>query len=258
MRFREIMEDKKKDIWALLVTVAVHVAALLALIFCTLAIPVIPDNDGEGVVLQLGMLDAEAGTFTPTPVVQPIPQPEPEPEPVVTQDIEETVSLDEEKPEPQEEPEQKPTPQPEPEPETTHLDNLWADAVNKGKNAADTSGVSSEKKGSPQGTATSGAVSGSPGYGDYDLGGRGLVGYLPRPEYSGTNDEGVLVVEITVDAKGNVVNAAATPQGSTGTVYTNATLRARAEAAARRAKFAIKTDGNENQIGTITYRFKQN
>lgn len=250
------MEDKKKDIWALLVTIVVHMVALLALIFCTLATPVIPDNDGEGVVLQLGMLDAEAGTFTPAPTVQPTPQPEPEPEPVVTQDIEETVSLDEEKPEPQEEPEQKPTPQPEP--ETTHLDNLWADAVNKGKNAADTSGVSNEKKGSPQGTATIGAVSGSPGYGDYDLGGRGLVGFLPRPEYSGTNDEGVLVVEITVDAKGNVVNAAATPQGSTGTVYTNATLRARAEAAARRAKFAIKTDGNENQIGTITYRFKQN
>ncbi len=209
--------------------------------------PVIPDNDGEGVVLQLGMVDADAGTFTPAPTPPPVPQSQPEPAPVITQDIEETVSIDEEKP----------VEEQQPEPETTQLDNLWTSAVNKGQNASDTIGSSAVKKGSPTATSTIGAVSGSPGYGEYDLGGRGLVGYLPRPDYSGTNDEGIIVIEITVDAQGNVISAGAKLDGSTGSVYTNKTLRERAESAARKAKFAVKSDGKENQTGTITYRFNQ-
>ena len=66
---------------------------------------------------------------------------------------------------------------------------------------ADSIAAKGEKKGSPQGSAESGALAGSPGYGDYDLGGRGLIGRLPKPEYAGTNDEGTIVVEVLVDRK---------------------------------------------------------
>ena len=166
------------------------------------------------------------------------PQPV-EPEPVITQDMEETVSLDDEKPEPVVVPEESDKKvEPQPEPETSQVDDLWADALNKGK-VAD-------------------SIAGSPGYGDYDLGGRGLIGRLPKPEYAGTNDEGTIVVEVLVDPQGRVVQANVTPSGSKGTAASNVTLRSRAEAAARKAVFEHKSSGNENQWGSITYYFKQN
>lgn len=248
--------EKKNRTVALAVTVVVHAAILLLLLFYTLSAPVITEDDGSGVVLQLGVIDADAGTFTPATAA---PRPRPvEAEPVVTQDIEETIALDEKKPEPEKTvaPTEN-TPQPQPEPETSQIDDLWASALNKGK-TADSIAADNRRKGSPQGTAPSGATAGSPGYGDYDLGGRGLVGSLPKPEYTGTNDEGTIVVEVLVDPRGRVVQANVTPSGSKGTAASNATLRSRAEAAARRAVFEHKASGNENQWGTITYYFKQN
>lgn len=58
------------------------------------------------------------------------------------------------------------------------------------------------------------------------------MGSLPKPEYTGTNDEGTIVVEVLVDPRGRVVQANVTPSGSKGTAASNATLRSRAEAAA--------------------------
>ena len=251
------MEEKKKNrLIASAVTVAVHAAILLLLLFYTLSAPEIREDDGSGIVLQLGVIDAEAGTFTPMAVAPP-PQPV-DAEPVVTQDIEETVSLDEEKPEPEVAPDlSEKKAEPQPEPETSPIDDLWADALSKGK-TADSIAANDQKKGSPQGHAAAEATVGSPGYGDYDLGGRGLVGRLPKPEYSGTNDEGTIVVEVLVAPDGRVVQANVTPSGSKGTAASNATLRSRAEAAARRAVFERKASGNENQWGSITYYFKQN
>ena len=146
-------EGKKNRLFALTVTIVVHVAILLLLLFYTLSAPVIRENDGGGVVLQLGVIDADAGTFTPTAMVSH-PQPV-EPEPVITQDMEETVSLDDEKPEPVVVPEESDKKvEPQPEPETSQVDDLWADALNKGK-VADSIAAKGEKKGSPQGSAES-------------------------------------------------------------------------------------------------------
>ncbi|MCD7710729.1 MAG: TonB family protein [Porphyromonadaceae bacterium] len=237
-------------------TVAVHLVVLLFLLFYTLSAPVIRENDGSGILLQWGVLDAGEGTFTPEKA-RPVPPVKEHPEELVTQDVEETVSLPEE-PTPTLQPEvpEKPV-EVEPKPETTQADNLWAKAVNRQENA-DTLAMAGERKGSPRGNANQGALAGSPGYGDYDLGGRGLVGRLPKPEYAGTNDEGTVVVEVLVDAQGQVIQANVTPSGSKGTAAGNATLRSRSEAAARKAVFERKSSGNENQWGTITYYFKQN
>ena len=139
------------------------------------------------------------------------------------------------------------------------IKNQVANAFSKGNTGSNrgTSDRGSGAEGSPNGNSTTGAKHGSPGYGDYDLGGRGLKGELPIPQYDASNDEGTIVVSIYVDAQGKVTQAAATPSGSRGTAYANLTLRARAEAAARKAVFERKP-GAVTERGTITYYFRQN
>ena len=60
-------------------------------------------------------------------------------------------------------------------------------------------------QGSPTGNAPSGATSGTGGYGSFNLGGRSLgEGGLPRPVYN-VQDEGRVVVTITVNPAGHVI-----------------------------------------------------
>jgi len=85
----------------------------------------------------------------------------------------------------------------------------------------------------------------------WGLSGRSLLGRLPLPVYN-VNDDGVVVVTITVDKDGNVTRAVA---GARGTTTLNKALHDAAERAARQAKFDRKPDAIE-QTGTITYIFK--
>ena len=93
--------------------------------------------------------------------------------------------------------------------------------------------------------------SGEGGYGTWDMGGRLMLGEMPRPDYSGTQEEGRVVVTITVDPKGNVIETKIDSRTNT----TNKKLRDAAEQAARKTKFN-PIEGKDNQIGTITYYFK--
>ena len=103
------------------------------------------------------------------------------------------------------------------------------------------------------GSDTKGGTSGLGGIGTYDLGGRSLgSGGLAQPSYS-VDDYGKVVVSITVDPRGNVVNA----EIGRGTNTPNSALRQEALKAARRTKFNSINSVN-NQQGTITYRFKLN
>ncbi|HCC85507.1 MAG TPA: hypothetical protein DEQ06_02725, partial [Porphyromonadaceae bacterium] len=98
---------------------------------------------------------------------------------------------------------------------------------------------------------TQGSPTGIGGIGSYDLGGRSLgSGGLVQPRYT-VNDEGTVVVDITVDPSGNVIRA----EIGKGTNTPNATLLNEALRAARSTKFNAITSMN-NQKGTITYRFK--
>lgn len=108
-------------------------------------------------------------------------------------------------------------------------------------------------QGSPAGNGDTGKVSGVGGTGTYDLGGRGVgVGGLKLPEYH-VDDYGTVVVDIIVDSKGNVIEASI----GKGTNTTNASLRNESLRAARRTKFAVSSNSN-NQKGTITYKFNLN
>ncbi|MBF6627736.1 MAG: energy transducer TonB [Proteiniphilum sp.] len=123
-------------------------------------------------------------------------------------------------------------------------------------------GESAESRGNTEGSGTQGvttgnATQGSPtgngGIGSYELGGRSLgSGGLVQPRYT-VNDEGTVVVNITVDPSGNVILA----EIGQGTNLPNATLRNEALNAAKKTKFNAINSTN-NQRGKITYRFKLN
>lgn len=74
---------------------------------------------------------------------------------------------------------------------------------------------------------------------------------LPKPKYTG-NEEGVIVVKVTVDKEGLVVAAEVIARSSN---TDNPELIAAARAAALQAKFNADSNAIEDQSGTITYRF---
>lgn len=98
------------------------------------------------------------------------------------------------------------------------------------------------QKGNPVGHGSSGGNS-------WSLSGRGIKGTLPQPANT-FNQEGKVVVQIRVNAAGQVVNATITG----GDVSDKQTQQLALDAA-RKAKF---TEGDHDQIGTITYIFKLN
>ncbi len=97
-----------------------------------------------------------------------------------------------------------------------------------------------------------GSGSGDQGTGvSYSLSGR-TAKTLPKPVYPG-NDEGVVVVKVTVDKYGNVT--AAEP-GARGTTIMDQRFWNEARQAALKSKFNLDENAPAFQQGTITYRFK--
>ena len=105
-------------------------------------------------------------------------------------------------------------------------------------------------QGSPDGNAAEGATTGVGGYGTFSLGGRSIgPGGLPKPVYN-VQDEGKVVVNITVNPAGQVIATSINRQTNT----VNPALRKAAEDAAKKARFNT-VSGLNNQAGTITYYF---
>ena len=120
-----------------------------------------------------------------------------------------------------------------------------------GKNSG-TDNTANGVQGSVGGNNPTGASRGNAGYGDYDLGGRGIVGSLPKPTFN-VNANGKVVVIITVNGNGQVIAA----EPTSGTTISNQTVRSAAVEAAKKARFAVK-EGAGNVTGTITYYFDSN
>lgn len=116
---------------------------------------------------------------------------------------------------------------------------------NKGTAA---SGTGTE--GSKEGNSSTGTKTGTGGYETFDLGGRSLgTGSLPKPAYN-VQEEGRVVVNITVNPAGQVIATGINPQTNT----VSSALRKAAEDAAKKARFNT-VEGVTNQTGTITYYF---
>jgi TonB family protein len=242
----------------------------------------------EGVLVNFGTVDLSAGTFSPNkgneptitepappkpepqavkpqvsqPVIQPsVPKTQPKPNtPPITQNIEQTAAIEAAKQKQQEkdrlEAEQRAAKA------KAEEEQRKRDAINQQVSGAFGSGSGSSGQqnqgagqtgsgiqGNPQSTSTTGVPTGG-GYGEFNLGGRTLgAGGLPRPAYS-VQEEGRIVINITVDPKGNVIFA----EIGKGTNIDNGNMRNAALEAARKARFN-STSGNNNQSGTITYKY---
>jgi outer membrane biosynthesis protein TonB len=141
-----------------------------------------------------------------------------------------------------------------------------ADITNRTKNAlanSKNSGTSSTGEGVTGGPGNQGSATGSveskvrgegSGLGDrgiaYDLKGRGFQ-ILPPPKYD-YQGEGKVVVEVSVDREGKVIQA--TP-GTKGSTTLDEYLLRVAKDAALKARFDTKSDAPVIQKGTITYNF---
>ena len=276
------MDGKKKGEYiGMLGALLVHAAIIALLILVSFTLP--NNQDEGGVPVMMGDVDASLGNYDPSTMVDvDILPPEDVPEVVepqetveqemITQTEEETVVI-----KPKAEP-KKEKPEVVKKPEKTAAEKAAeakklaeekaererkaaaeaaakrvSGAFGKGAQMDGSKGTASSGtgvEGSKDGNSPSGAKTGTGGYGTFDLGGRSIgEGGLPRPVYN-VQEEGRVVVSITVNPAGHVIATSINRQTNT----VNTALRKAAEDAARRARFNA-VEGVNNQTGTITYYF---
>lgn len=253
-------------------TILVHNIILLVLLFCFL---VLPDESASEGALIINFGDMEVAGGASEPMLNDLPFSEPasttsqqaaqtDDEGILTQDFEEAPAINQpsannasqSSPERQEdEAESEVQEQPA---EPVRQVNTNALYSNRGASATE-SGTS---EGIYQGSGNMGSPEGSPDSDNYEAGlGGSSIGFslsgrnplfLQKPEFS-VYTEGIIVVEITVDRSGNVIDAR---PGFKGSTIVDNTLYAAVRKAALESRFNIRNDADERQIGTITYHFQ--
>ena len=276
------MEFDKDKLIALFGTIAFHLVIFL-LLFFTILKTMVPVEE-EGIWVNFGTVDISAGLFEPrgnttsvgqdpvsvpeVPPVRTAPTRTPPSEELITQQTEESVAVanqrraNEERQQREEadrrererlENEQRRA-QEEQRQREQDIQNRVAGAFGIGNADTDSQGsgtVAAGNEGSPFGNSDTGPNTGVGGFGgSFNLSGRSIRGGgLPRPAYT-IQEEGTIVVNITVDPRGDVIMA----EIGRGTNIDNAAMRSSTIEAAKLAKFSIIT-GTNNQSGTITYHF---
>jgi TonB family protein len=274
------MKFNNDDTSALIGTIIVHVVLIVILYFSILR-TIVPNED-SGILVNFGDVYTAVGVYEPQYTARPPrqetpPQPQAKPtapktEQLITQDKEETVSIpDKKKNEKQvtdervqrerEEAERRRREEEERKRKEEELKKQQEAISNRVSNAFGMASAQESKQGdvttgtgnqgSPFGNSDTGANQSTGGFGTFNLDGRYIgQGGLPRPTDRG-QEEGKIVINITVDPNGNVILA----EIGRGTNIDNAQMRNSAIAAAKRAKFN-KIKGTDNQNGTITYIYK--
>lgn len=274
--------NRKSEYIGALGALLVHVAVIALLLLVHFAIPQ-PDEDAGGVPVMMGNVDMANGEFDPSTLIDvdilpeetPAAQPQPElptEQDLITQADEETVAVKPKKEPKKEKPKEVKKPEKTEAQKAAEAKKLAeakaeqerkaaAEAANKrvagafGKGSQmggskGTADAGDGVEGSKDGNSSTGAKTGVGGYGTFSLGGRSIgAGGLPRPAYN-VQEEGRVVVSITVNPAGQVIATSINKQTNT----VNTTLRRAAEDAAKRARFN-EVDGVNNQTGTITYYF---
>lgn len=256
-------------IYSFLGTVIFHLAILLILGLAVLR-SVVPEET-EGILVNFGNVNLAAGTFEPQYTGGVLPQPALPPvssqpsagrEDIVTQDMEESMAIEEARKREEQRIENERRRAEEEQKRREEERRRQEDAINSRVAGSFGSGSAEENnqgdaqegtgnQGSPFGNSDQGANEGIGGYGTFNLNGRSIgSGGLPRPEYN-VQEEGRIVINITVDPKGNVIFA----ETGRGTNIDNTSLRLSALNAARRAKFN-SISGSNNQTGTIIYNYR--
>ncbi|MDR0700571.1 MAG: TonB family protein [Tannerella sp.] len=280
------MKFNKDDIYALTGTIIIHLALVLLLYFCILKTTV--PNEDSGIVVNFGDLYTAVGTFepqhaapTPPKTLPPQFQPKPAPpgEKLITQDQEETVAIpdsrkkqeekqavdekvrreqeerDRERKRLEEEEENRRRREEELRKKEEAISNQVSNAFGTASSKQNQQGNASPdvaNHGNPFGNSDAGAYQNvTGGFGTFNLNGRYIgQGGLPQPMDNG-QEEGKIVINITVDPDGNVISY----KIGRGTNIDNTLMRKSALEAAGRAKFN-KIKDTDNQNGTITYHYK--
>ncbi len=287
-KLRQIPSEKGKGI---VLTTLIHVAVFSFLILVGFSVPPPPESE-EGILVNFGTDETGLGMIEPSPPAYQEETSPPPPsniskaadeKPLLTQNTEEAPEVKKVDPEAEkkrlERVEAEKVRRAELEAERIRKEQAeierkrieaeqkrQADIMNRTKNALANSknaGTSSTGEGVTGGPGNQGVPSGSvdsknrgegSGPGNkgvsYFLGGRGSQ-KLPEPQYN-YQDEGKVVVEVSVDRSGKVVQAVPGIKGST---TLNDYLLRVAKEAALKATFDAKADAPVIQKGTITYNF---
>ena len=258
------MTYQKSETYGIIGTVLIHVLIILCLIFFGFNKSEPIPKENEGITVNFGNIDEATGLFEPEgeatntkseALSEPIPEAKPE-KALITQTNEPSVSLEDKKAKEKEQAIQKEKQlQKEQKQKAAAIRNQAANAfgtsAGKGKSqgaSATGNGNQGSPDGSPNSTRNSG---GGTGYGHFSLNGRSLNGALPHPSFS-IQEEGIVVVQITVNPKGNVIASSISLKG---TNTDNSILRNAALSAAKQARFNT-INGSQSQSGTITYSFR--
>ena len=256
------MKVTKSQIQGAVATLAVHAVAVVLLLLLVMRTPQLEAESGIPVMLgntELAQGHTESYQFTEVssvksdvPNIENAPQTQPKPqveEPLITQPDEPTVEM--------------PTPEEIEAQKRAEAERLAAERAAQQMASAFGKGFEMGSKGTAEEAATEGTQGTQEGVagadkavgigvqGTFDLNGRSISGSgLPVPVNT-VQDEGRVVVNITVNPAGQVI--ATSINRRTNTV--NPDLRKAAEDAAKRARFN-KIDGVDEAHGTITYYFK--
>ena len=234
-----------------------------------------PSQELEGIPVMFGNIENAGGyeeppmnEITPPVEVTPTPQFVPSEEPLIAQTEDPSIAIEKQKNKEKEEEERKKRAlleeqrrqQAEAERKkreeearkqaiNQQMSGLFGENANANRGETEGSGT----QGVSTGNASQGQATGTGGMGSYDLGGRSVgSGGLTLPKYT-VDDYGTVVVNITVDPKGNVISA----EIGRGTQAPSSALLNEAIKAARNTKFNSINAAN-NQQGTITYKFNLN
>ena len=272
-------------------TIIIHVVLLLLLVFVGFSMPPPPETE-EGILVNFGTDETGIGMIEPSPAVvenetsPPLPsnvsdnQTE---DPMLTQDFEEAPEVKKADPESErkrlekieadrirkEQLEAEKIRKEQEEIERKRIEaemKRQAEIIDRTKNALANSknaGTNSSGEGVAGGPGNQGVTTGSidskvrgdgNGLGDsgisYNLQGRGFQ-KLPSPKYD-YQGEGRVVVEVSVDRSGKVIQAV---PGTKGSTTLDEYLLKVAKDAAMEARFESKPDAPAIQKGTITYNF---
>ena len=233
---------------------------LLWFVYLTAYVP----EEEEGVEIAFGEVEEAGGYMAEQSEAMPLPAPEPaapvQPaspaeEEMLTSEEQEALALDEAKKKREAE-----------EKARLEAERKAREAAEKEKKAKETEAIAKANQfgslfgqsgnttgsGDSQGNGQKGNPigHGSVGGNSWSLAGRGIKGTLPTPS-NNFKQEGKVVVQIRVNAAGQVIDARET---TGGTISDKQTVQLALEAA-RKAKF---TEGDHDQIGTITFIFKLN
>ncbi len=256
------MKVTKSQIQGAVATLAVHAVAVVLLLLLVMRTPQLEAESGIPVMLgntELAQGHTESYQFTEVssvksdvPNIENAPQTQPKPqveEPLITQPDEPTVEM--------------PTPEEIEAQKRAEAERLAAERAAQQMASAFGKGFEMGSKGTAEEAAAEGTQGTQEGVagadkavgigvqGTFDLNGRSISGSgLPVPVNT-VQDEGRVVVNITVNPAGQVI--ATSINRRTNTV--NPDLRKAAEDAAKRARFN-KIDGVDEAHGTITYYFK--